>query len=134
MYGLGDILQMVLTDVLEGNLDDLANLIVDGLRDANTSRLGQLFEADSNVHAGAVKIVLFGNHIAEVNANAKLHSFVLGDGGVALRNLVLYLDSAANGLNDAGKLGDDAVPCAAEDVTVMGGDQTPPPQHGTCAG
>ena len=57
MYRLGDILQTVLTDVLEGNLDDLANLIVDGLREANSSRLGQLFEANRNVHAGAVKVV-----------------------------------------------------------------------------
>ena len=123
MYRLGDILQTALADVLEWNLDDLANLIVDGLRDANSSRLGQLFEANSNVHAGAVKIVLFGDHVPEVDADAELHPFVLGNGRVALRNLVLDLDSAANGLNDAGELGDDAVPCAAEDVTAMGGDR-----------
>ena len=120
MNRLGDILQTVLTDVLEWNFDDLANLIVDGLRDANSSSLGELFEANSDVHAGTVKIVLLGNHIARINANAELHPSVLGDGRVALRNFALYLDSAANGLDDAGKLGDDAVPCAAEDVTVMG--------------
>ena len=54
MHRLGDVLQTALTDVLEWNLDDLANLIVDGLREANSSRLGQLFEANSHVHAGAV--------------------------------------------------------------------------------
>ena len=106
-----------------GNLDDLANLIVDGLRDANSSRLGQLFEANRNVHAGAVKIVVFGDHVPEVDADAELHLSVLGDRSVALRNLVLDLDGAANGLDDAGELGDDAVPCAAEDVTAMGGDR-----------
>ena len=134
MYRLGDILQTVLTDVFEWNLDDLANLIVDGLREANSARLGQLFEANSNVHAGAVNVVVFGDHIAQIDADAELHPSILGDGLVALRNLVLDLDTAANGLNDAGKLCDDAVPCAAEDATAMGGDRTPPPQHGTCAG
>ena len=129
MYRLGDILQMALTDVLEWNFDDLANLIVDGLRDANSSSLGQLFEANSNVHAGAVKIVLFGDHIPQVDANAELHSSVLGDRRVALRDLVLYFDSTANGLNDTGELSDDAVPCAAEDVTAMGGDRLL--HHGT---
>ena len=123
MYRLGDILQMVLTDVLEWNFDDLANLIVDGLRDANSSRLGQLFETNSNVHAGAVKVVLFGDHIAQIDADAELHPSILGDGRIALGNLVLYLDTASNGLNDAGELRDDAVPCAAEDVTAMGGDR-----------
>ena len=123
MYRLGDILQTVLTDVLEWNFDDLANLIVDGLRDTNSARLGQLFEANSNVHAGAVKVVVFGDHIAEIDADAELHPSILGDGLVALRNLVLDLDTAANGLNDAGELCDDAVPCAAEDVTAMGGDK-----------
>ena len=123
MYRLSNILQSALTDVLEWNLDDLANLIVDGLRDANSSRLGQLFEANSNVHAGAIKIVLFGDHIAQIDANAKPHPSVLGDGRVAFGNLVLDLESAANGLNDAGELGDEAVPRAAEDMTVMGGDR-----------
>ena len=41
----------------------------------------------------------------------------------SLRDLVLYLDGAANGLDDAGELRDDAVACAAEDVTPVGGDR-----------
>ena len=102
MYRLGNIFQTALADILEWNLNDLPNLIVDGLRDTNSSRLGDLFEANSDVHAGTVKIVLLGNHIARINANAKLHSFVVEDGDGALRNLALYLDIASNGLNDSG--------------------------------
>ena len=60
MYRFGDVLQPALADVLEWNLYDLPNLIVDGLREENSSRLGQLFEANRNVHAGAIKIVVFG--------------------------------------------------------------------------
>ena len=63
MYRLGNVLQTVLADILEWNLHDLPNLIVDGLRDANSSRLSQLFEASGNVHAGTVKIILFSDHI-----------------------------------------------------------------------
>ena len=84
-----------------------------------------------NVYAGAVKIVVFGDNVPEVDADAELHPFVLGDGRVALRNLVLYLDTAANGLDDAGELGDDAVPCAAEDVTADARRSPFSPQHGT---
>lgn len=47
----------------------------------------------------------------------------LGSPIVAIRNLVLYLDGTANGLNDAGELSDDSVSCTAEDVTPMRGDR-----------
>ncbi len=120
MHRLGDILQTALADVLERNFDDLANLIVDGLRYANSASLGELFEANGDVHAGTVKIVLLGDHVPQVNADAELHPSGLWDGRVALGNLVLDLDGAANGLNNAWELGDDAVACAAEDVPVMG--------------
>ena len=123
MYGLGDILQAALADILEWDFYDLANLIVDGLRDANSSSLRQLFESNGKVHAGAVKIVVLGNHITQINANAELHPSLLGDRRVAPRNLVLYLDSAANGLDDAGEFRDNAVPCTAEDMTPMRGNR-----------
>ena len=120
---LGNILQTALTDILERNLDDLANLIVDGLRDANSARLGQLLEANRDVYAGAVKIVVFGDYVPEVDADAELHLLLLGNRRVALRNLVLNLDGAANGLDDAGELSNNAVACAAENVSVVGGDR-----------
>src|SRR4029077_740615 len=123
VYRVGDFLQRGLTDILEWNLDNLANLIVDGLRDANSSRLGKLLEANGNVYSGAVEGVVLGNHVAQIDADAELHPFVLGDGNVALGNLVLDLDSAANGFDDARELGDEAVACAAEDATLMSGDR-----------
>ena len=123
MYRLGNVLQPALADVLEWDLYDLANLIVDGLRDANSSRLGKLFEASSDVDAGAIKIVVFGDYVPEVDADAELHLLFLGNRSVALRNLVLNLDGAANGLDDAGELSNNAVACAAENVSAVGGDR-----------
>src|SRR6476620_2088567 len=58
-----------------------------------------------------------------LDADTELHPSILRDGRIALGNLVLYLDAASNGLNDAWELRDDAVPCAAEDMTAMGGDR-----------
>ena len=52
-----------------------------------------------------------------------MHLFVFGNGGVALGDFVLDLDGAANGLDDAGKLGNNAVSRAAENVAVMRGDR-----------
>ena len=93
------------------------------MRDADTSWFGQFFESSSYVHPSAVEIVSFGDDIPQVNANAVLHPCVLGGGGIALRDLVLDLDGEANSLNNAGELSDEAVPCAAEDVTAMSDDQ-----------
>ena len=123
MDRLGNVLQTALANVLEWDLYDLANLIVDGLRETNSARLGQLFETNGNVDPGAVKIVVFGDYVPEVDADAELHLLFVGNGRVALRNLVLNLDGAANCLDDARKFGDDAVTRAAEDMTAMSGDR-----------
>ena len=104
MYRLGNILQTALTDILELNLNNLPDLVVDRLRDENSSRLRQLFQPNSNVDVTAVKIVLFDDHIAQIDADAEAHPFGFGDRGVALRNLVLDLDGAANGLDNAAGL------------------------------
>src|SRR6185312_12774233 len=112
-------LQTAFADVLERNFDDLTNLIVDGLRDADSSRLGQLFQPSSNIHASPKTIVIFRDYIAQVDTDAKLHPFGLGYGCVAYPDLVLDLDGAANGLDDTGELSDDAVPGTRENVTLM---------------
>ena len=71
MHRVGDVLQTALTDILKGNLDDLANLIIDGLRDADASGLSELLEADRNVHAGSVEVIVFADHIAQIDADAE---------------------------------------------------------------
>src|SRR6476646_5826893 len=116
---IGNILQTAFADVLERNFDDLANLIVDGLRDANSSRLGQLFQPSSNIYASPITIVIFRDYIAQIDTDAELHPFSLGYGCVAHPDLVLDLGGAANGLDDTGELGNDAVPRTGEDVTLM---------------
>ena len=123
MHRFGNVFQTALTDILKWNLDDLANLIVNGLRDADASGLGKLLEADRDVHAGSVQVIVLADHIAQIDADAELHLLLLRNRSIALRNLVLDLDGAADRLDDAGELGDDAVPRAAEDVTVMRGDR-----------
>src|SRR5262245_12308021 len=123
VHRLGNILQTPLADVLEWYLHDLPNLIVNGLRNADSARVGELLEANSDVHARTVEIVLFDDNIPKIHANAELHSLVVWDGLIAFRDLVLNFDSAANGLDDAGELGDDAVACAAEDTPLVCGDR-----------
>ena len=78
MHWIGNVLQTALAEVLEWNLNDLPNLIVDGLRDEYSSGLRQLLQANCNVYTSAVKIILFGDDIPEVDTDAELHSFVVG--------------------------------------------------------
>ena len=82
-----------------------------------------MLQANGDVHAGAVKAVPLGDHIAEIDADAELHALVFGQVGVALGDLVLNLGGAANGLDDAGEFGDDAVARPAQRVTAMRGNR-----------
>ena len=57
MYRIGYVFQAALADVLERNLDDLPDLIVDGLRDAYAPGLGELLETSGNVWIDWQKVV-----------------------------------------------------------------------------
>jgi hypothetical protein len=57
--------------------------------------------------------------VAKVDANAELDAALGRKAGVALDHAVLYLDSAANGIDHAPKLDDDAVAGAFHHAAVM---------------
>ena len=88
-----------------------------------------MFQSGGNVHTGPVQVVLFCNHVANVDANAKLHAPVFRNRGVAIRKLVLYLDGTANGIDDAVEFSDNAVSGGTEDATAMGDNR--PLHHST---
>ena len=54
-----------------------------------------------------------------MDANAQLNAALGWKTGIALDHAVLHLDGAANGVNDASKLNENAITCAFDDTSVM---------------
>ena len=89
--------------------------------DANAARLGQLLKPRGDVHAIAVdgSVVLL-DHIAQVDADAKLHAPVLGQLVVALGEFVLDFVGAVHGFDGAGEFGQDAVAGGVDESPAVG--------------
>jgi hypothetical protein len=66
--------------------------------------------------------VAFLNHVAEMDADAKLNAALRRQAGVALDHAVLHFDRAAHGVDHAAKFDEAAVPGALDDAPVMQGD------------
>src|SRR3954471_2503372 len=67
----------------------------------------------------SIQCIIFSNDVSEIDANAERHSLVVGNCLISIGYLVLYFDCAANCLNDARELGDDAIPGRTEYMTAV---------------
>ena len=92
-------------------------------RQTDPARLANPFEPRRDVHAVAheVAVALF-DHVAEMNADAKLDAPFRRHAGVALDHAVLHFDRAAHGVDHAAELDDRPIAGALDDTAMMGGD------------
>ena len=80
-----------------------------------------MLKPGGDVHAIAVDgSVLLPDHIAQVDADAKLHAPVLGQLVVALGEFVLDFVGAVHGFDGAGKLSQDAVAGGVDESPAVG--------------
>ena len=111
--------RLVLAKIDEVEREPIASLCIDRFRDAQSSRVGQRFQARSDVHAVAHEIVTLDDDIAEIDADTKPQAAGLRDSGVLSVEFELDLGRAPNRLHGAGELGDDAVASAPEHPPLM---------------
>jgi hypothetical protein len=122
-HGLVDVLELPLTDVLEGNGQLAADLIVDGIGNEHATRLGQSFQAGRDVDAVTVDPAFVVDHISQIDTDAKPHAATLRHFLVTRGHHGLDLDGALSGADDAGELSQDAVASGVDDAPAMLADQ-----------
>jgi hypothetical protein len=84
------------------------------------SSLAESLGADVLAHQIAVA---FLDHIAEVDADAKLDPPLSRQPGIALDHGVLHLDGATHRIHNAAKFGEHSITSALDDATVIDGDR-----------
>ena len=93
------------------------------LGETNAARISNAFKARGDIDAIAHQVaVALLDHIAEMDADPELDAPLGRKTSVALDHAVLHLDGAANGIDHASELDDDAVAGALHDAAVMYGD------------
>ena len=99
------------------------DLVVDGLRNADCAGLGERLEPGSDVDAIAKDVVAVDDHVAEIDADPQLETALGRDRLIDCARCSLHLDSAAQRVDDARKIRQQAVACGTDDPPAMRRDQ-----------
>ena len=93
------------------------------LGETDPAGLGDVFKTRGDIDAVAHQIAVgLLDHVAEMDADAKLDAALGRQAGVALDDAVLHLDRTAHRVDHAAKLDEATVAGALDDAAVMGGD------------
>src|SRR4029453_1554987 len=115
----GDILQGLRTQILKRYIYLATNLPTSVVRDADAARLCDPFEAHCNIDPVTKDIVFFDNNITDVNADAEFDLLVLRHVDILFGHAALNFVGTSDGVDNAGELGNSAVPGILDNTSVM---------------
>jgi len=114
-----DVLDALLAHVLEGVGEPVADMVADGARDADAARRRQPLQPRRDVDAVAVNIAAVGDHVAEIDPDAKSEAPLLGEIQIAIDHRALDFAGAAHRVDHARKFREHAVAGCLDDPAVM---------------
>src|SRR6516162_1759165 len=121
-HGSCDVLDLLLAEIVEGEVEAVAHLLVRRGTEANPAGLGQGFEPGGNVDAIAEDVAILDDDVTDIDAHAKFDAALCRSCGVAGDHLALQLDRTAHRVDNAGKLRKEAVASRFDDAAAMLGD------------
>src|SRR5262249_58220556 len=96
------------------------HLSIGVLGETDSAGLSDTFQARGNIDAVAHQVaVALLDHVAQMDANAKLDSLLRRKTSITIRHTVLHLDGRTHGIDYASKLDDCSVACALDDAAMM---------------
>ena len=120
----GDILECVLAHVLETKIELARDLIIDARRNADAPGFGDGFKPRGDIDAIAEQIVVFYDHVAEIDPDAKLHLAAGRKRVVARLERLLDFDRAAHGFDGAREFGEHRIARGAHDAPAVKGNDS----------
>ena len=115
----GDVLDLLLTHVLERDGELVAHLVAHHPADADAARFGQGFEARRDVDAIAEDVLLIDHDVAEVDADAKFDASLFRPIGVAPSHLALHLERTTYRIDHAGEFDKQTVARCLDDAATV---------------
>ena len=114
-----DVLDALLAPILERERQFVADLVAHNPRDANPTRLCQRFQPCRDIHPVAKDIVLFNDHVAEVDTNAEPDALFVWHLGFALSHPALDVYRASYGIDHTRKFRQQSVAGILYDVHAV---------------
>src|SRR5713226_7750563 len=118
-HRFGDILQRLRTQILKRNIYLATNLPMCIVRNADTARFCDPFEAHCNIDPITKDSIVFNDDSSDVNADAKFDPLDLRHIDILFGHAALNFDGAAYGIYDAAELDESAVPGILDDAPAM---------------
>ena len=116
-------LSWVLAEIADREIEPPLHLPIGLLGEADRARLGDAFQPRGDIDAVAHQIAVgLLDHVAEMDADAKLDAASWRQAGVALDHAVLNFDRAAHRVDHAAKLDDEPIARPLDDAAVAGRD------------
>jgi hypothetical protein len=91
----GDVLDLLLAQILEYKGQPVANVVMDRIGDEHPAGIGQSLDARGDIDPVAIEIVTLDDHIAEIDADAQFDAAVHPDTDVPLGRRLLHRDRSA---------------------------------------
>ena len=109
LHAARDVLELAPAHVLETVGQVPVYMLVDCLRDADAAGVGDALQARGHIHAIAEHVVVVGDDVREVDADAEAHPLVFRCRGVARLAFRLHVDGEGHGIHNTRKLGQEAI-------------------------
>src|SRR6266852_3322324 len=122
-YRFRDVLDRLLAEVLVAQCELIADLFMHFAGDADAARFGEALEAGGNVDTIAVDLPTLLHHVAQVDADPKLHPPLRLPCRVFRLERALDHHGALDRIHDAGKLRHYAIACRINESSTVLFDQ-----------
>jgi hypothetical protein len=119
MHWPGNVLDVLLAHILEGDIELVAHLVVHHAADADPAGFGERLQPRRDVDPVAKDVAAVADHVAEIDPDTEFDALLLRDFGVALGHCPLHFDRAAHSVNNARKLDQQPVAGGLDDATVV---------------
>ena len=119
----GDVLEHRRAEIPDRKIEPRLYLPIGIFRQTDRPRLGDALKPCGDIHSVAHEIAIaLLDHIAEMNADAKIDALIGRQAGIALGHAVLHFYRTTHSLDDAAEFDQGAVAGPLDDAPVMQGD------------
>ena len=114
-----DVLEHLLAQILKSKVEPIADVISSGCRDDDAARLRNAFKLCRHIDVIPIDVVGLDDHVAEIDAHAKLYAAVVRHTCIAHSHSLLDRGSTGDSVHDARKVRQKSVAGMLHNATLV---------------
>jgi hypothetical protein len=119
VYRPSNILELLLAGILEVRIQSIADLVIGGLLNADSTWLRYPLQPSRHIHTIAEQVLTLDHHIAEIDAHTELDPLLGREIGIPAVHPALEIKGTPDRVHHGGKFDKNAVACGFHDPAAM---------------